>query len=292
MTAYLLLTVTALCWGANAVAGKLAVGHISPFLLTSTRWGLACVAATIFALPHLKRDWPAIRRHLPLLCAYGAVGFACFNATYYTAAKYTTAINIVIIQAGMPLVIFLFSFLIFRIRVTTAQALGFALTLAGVLVTASNGSLETLIHLHLNRGDALMLLAVFLYGSYTAALKWKPQMHWLSFMSVLSAAAFVTSLPFSAWEAAHGQMVLADARGVAIGFFTALFPGLIGQATFVLGAEMIGSNRAGIFINLVPIAGTFLSILVLGEAFHTYHAVALAFVLGGIAIAERRRRPA
>ena len=281
-----------LFWGSNAVAGKLAVGHISPFLLTSTRWGLAFLAALAIGHRQLVRDRQTVLRHFPLLFAYGAIGFAFFNATFYTAEKYTTALNIVIIQAGMPLVIFCVNFLLFRIRITGGQAAGFALTLAGVLLTVSNGSLETFVALHFNRGDALMLLAILFYGSYTAALRWKPAMHWLSFMIALSAAAFVTSLPFTFWEAFDGQLILPDARGAAIGVFTSIGPGLIAQATFIAGNEIIGSNRAGLFVNLVPIFGSMMSIALLGEAFHFYQAVALVMVMGGIMLAERRKRAA
>ena len=292
MRAYLFLVTTALFWGCNAVAGRLAVGHISPFLLTSTRWGLAAVYASALGWRYLRHDWPVLRRNLPLLAAYGTVGFTLFNATYYTAANYTTAINIVIIQSGMLLVIFIANFLLFRHRVTGPQALGFLLTLAGVAVTASNGSLDQLMKLHLNRGDALMLLAIVFYGSYTAALRWKPRVHWLSFMAALSTAAFIASIPFTAYEVSTGAVIWPDARGMAIGVFTSLFPGLIAQATFIAGTELIGSNRAGLFINLVPIFGALLSVAILHEQLHLFHILALALVLSGVALAERRRRQA
>lgn len=278
-----------LFWAANAIAGKLAVGHISPFLLTSMRWGISLAAGLALGLPRLATDWPIVRRHLPLLFLYGAIGFTCFNAAFYTAAKYTSAINIVIIQAGMPLIIFIANFLLFRIKVTSGQAIGFALTMAGVLVTTSNGSFEALATLQLNRGDALMLLAILFYGGYTVALRWKPPMHWMSFMIAASAAAFITTLPFAIWEIASGAAIYPDLRGTAIGFFTALLPGFVAQVTYIRGNELIGSNRAGLFINLVPIFGTLMSILVIGETLHFYHVAAIVLVLGGITLAERRK---
>ncbi|HET7412128.1 MAG TPA: DMT family transporter [Pararhizobium sp.] len=289
LRAYCLLIITTLFWGANAIAGKLAVGHVSPFLLTSMRWGLAFLAAVALAAPQLRRDWPIMKKHLLLLFMLGAVGFALFNDAFYLAANYTTAINIVIMQAGMPLIIFIANFFLFRTRATGGQAIGFVLTLAGVLVVASNGSLDALLHLKLNRGDALMLLAILCYGGYTVALRWKPQIHWLSLMTALSAAAFVTSLPFTGWEIATGGVIWPDLPGIAIGVFTALLPGLIAQITYIRGNEMIGSNRAGLFINLVPIFGTLMSIAILGETLRPFHVVALALVLSGIALAERSK---
>src|SRR5690554_3500563 len=97
--AYALLILTMLLWGANAVAGKLAVGHISPMLLTAFRWGLAFAIMLVIGLPQLARDWHLVKRNLVLLAALGAAGFALFNAALYSALLFTTAINVSIEQA-------------------------------------------------------------------------------------------------------------------------------------------------------------------------------------------------
>ena len=256
LRAYVLLTITALLWG--AVAGKLAVGHISPMLLTSVRWGTALAILLAFTLPQLRRDANTIRANLPLLAGYGMFGFAFFNILLYSALEYTTAINVAIEQAGMPMVIFLANFILFRMQ--------------------------------LNQGDALMLLAVLFYGGYTVALRYKPVLHWQSMITVMAASAFLTSLPFSAYEAMRGTIIWPDTTGWLIAIFTAVFPSLIAQVMFIKGNEIIGSNRAGIFINLVPIFGTLLSVMILGEMLHLYHVVALVLVLGGIWLSERGKR--
>lgn len=285
--AYGLLLLTTMCWGANAVAGKLAVGHVSPLLLTQLRWLLAGVAALPFAWPHLKRDWPQIRAHIPLQLAYGGIGFACFNAALYSALNHTSAINVVIEQAGMPMVIFALNFLVLRQATRGVQLLGFVMTVIGVALTVSNGQLSRLLQLDLNIGDALMVLAILCYGGYTFALRFKPKMHWLSFITVICAAAAIGCLPFTVWEAARGATLMPDLQGSAVIVFAALGPGLIAQTCFIRSNELIGSNRAGLFINLVPIFGTVFSVLLLGEALHIYHVLALMLVLGGIALAER-----
>lgn len=284
--AYLILTLTTFIWGANAIMGKLAVGHISPLALTSLRWLLALALIVIPAIPHLKRDLPIIRQHIWFLAALGGAGFTLFNALLYMALYHTSTVNVVIEQAGMPLVIFLANYLILRIRVTWIQIAGFAFTFAGVAVTVSYGDLGRLLALELNRGDALMMLAVLLYGGYTVALRWKPPIHWMSLLFVLAATAFLTSLPLLAIEAAAGALVLPDARGWVLALATAIFPSLVAQACYIKGNELIGGNRASLFINLVPIFGTMLAVLVLGEAFHAFHALGLVLVLGGIAVAE------
>ncbi|MDF1607971.1 DMT family transporter [Hoeflea sp. YIM 152468] len=288
--AYVFLIITALSWGGNAIAGKLAVGHISPMILTSVRWGMAFSILLLFALPQVRRDITVIRANLALLVGYGMFGFTFFNILLYSALEHTTAINVAIEQAGMPMLIFLANFILFRIRVSPAQIIGFGLTMLGVAITASSGSLARLIGLELNRGDALMLVAVVFYGGYTVALRYKPVLHWQSMITVMAGAAFLTSLPFAAFEIGRGTAVLPDTTGWLVAAFTAVFPSLLAQVMFIKGNEIIGSNRAGIFINLVPIFGTVLSVLILRETLHLYHVIALVLVLGGIWLSERGRR--
>lgn len=289
-TAYPILLLTTLFWGGNAVAGKLAVGHVSPMLLTTARWGFALVILCMIGWPRLKADWPMVRRNALYLMALGGVGFAIFNIALYSAVVYTSAINVSIEQAGIPMLIFIGNFLLFRQHASWAQITGFMVSIAGVALTASHGDPARLLALDVNVGDAIMIVAVIAYAGYTIALRHKPDIHWQSLMIAMTAGAFVTSLPFAAAEFAAGSAILPDARGWSVIFYTTIFPSILAQIFYVRGVELIGANRAGLFVNLVPVFGTLLSIVLLGEAFHVYHAVALALVLGGIWLAETRGR--
>lgn len=288
--AYALLLATMIFWGGNAIAGKLAVGHVSPMLLTMARWGLAFVILLVLGWPRLREDWNVVRKHVLLLSALGMVGFTVFNIALYCALLYTTAINVSIEQAGMPMLIFLANFLLFRQHVSAAQIAGVVISVAGIALTASHGDPMRLVALDVNFGDALMLLAAILYAAYTVALRFKPRLHWQSLMIMLTGSAFVTSIPFVAGEFAYGAGILPDTRGWMVIVYTVIFPSILGQMFYIRGVELIGANRAGLFINLVPIFGTLLSILLLGESFHLYHAVALLMVLGGIGMAEHSGR--
>ena len=291
-TAYVLLLLTTFFWGGNAVAGKLAIGHVSPMLLTAGRWGIALLVLCIIGWPRLVADWPKVRRHAVYLMALGAVGFSIFNIALYSAVVYTSAINVSIEQAGIPMLIFLGNFLLFRLHATWAQVTGFSVSLVGVALTASHGDPARLLALDLNFGDALMLAAVVGYAGYTIALRFKPDIHWQSLMIGLTAGAFITSIPFALAEAQAGAGMIPDARGWAIILYTAIFPSILAQIFYVRGVELIGANRTGLFVNLVPVFGTLMSVLLLGEQFHLYHAVALALVLGGIWLAETSGRKA
>lgn len=289
LQAYVILCITTLLWGGNSVAGKLAVGHVSPMMLTSLRWVVAALVILVFTAPQVKRDWPEIRKNWLILLGYGALGFTGFNAFLYSALQYTSAINAVIEQAGIPMVIFVMNYLLFRTAFSMAQIAGFTLTLFGVALTASHGDLSTLLSLDLNQGDALMLAAALVYAGYTVALRWKPNIHWKSLIAITVLGAVACSLPLVAWEFAAGKVIMPDARGWAIVAYAALLPSLLAQILYVRGVELIGSNRAGLFINTVPIFGTILSIAIIGEALQIFHIIAMALVLGGIAVAERGR---
>ncbi|SFB52821.1 Permease of the drug/metabolite transporter (DMT) superfamily [Rhizobium sp. NFR07] len=285
--AYLYLVLATLCWGGNAVAGKLAVGHISPMMLTFWRWFFAVVVIFAISMPQLVRDWPIARKHLPILAFFGVIGFTTFNATLYTALKYTTAINVTIEQAAIPMLIFLFNFTLFRMRVSWAQIGGFSLTLIGVALTASHGDLMSLLELELNFGDALMIIALVAYAVYTVSLRWKPPVHWRTLMALPALFALLTTIPLVGWEISSGNAIWPDTAGWVIAAYTAVFASLVAQTLYVFGVVGIGANRAGLFINLIPVFGTLLSVVILGEDMQLFHVVALVLALGGIAIAER-----
>ena len=283
---FLMLTLVAVFWGGNAIAGKLAVGHVSPMLLTTLRWLFAVTFIAPFALQNVRSQWPIIRNHLGTLFLFGAFGFAGFNALFYYALNYTTAINVTIEQSIMPLIVFFGNFLLFKLKPSRLQFIGFSLTLLGVAVTVSHGHLASLLRLDLNRGDALMLLAALLYGGYTVALKYKPNLHWQVMILVLAVSALLSSLPLAYVEYRAGNLIFPDLQGVGVILYIAIFPSLFAQSLYIRGVEMVGGNRANLFINLVPVFGSILAVLILGEVFHTYHIFALGLVIAGILLAE------
>jgi drug/metabolite transporter (DMT)-like permease len=290
LKAYIFLLVTTLGWGGNAVIGKFAVGHIGPFTLSAARWLLALALITAISIPQIRKDWPQARRHLLLLLAYGAVGFASFNALLYTALKTTSAINCVIEQAGIPGVIFIANFVFFRVKAGLAQILGFTLTLFGVGLTATNGTPASIADIGLNYGDGLMVIAVLLYAGYSVTLRFKPAIHWKTLMAASALGAMLACLPLITTEVLGGDFIMPDAIGWAAILYTGTVPSLVSQVLYVRGVELIGSNRAGLFINAIPIFGILLSVIFLGEPLQNFHLAAMAMVLAGIVIAERGRR--
>ncbi len=130
------------------------------------------------------------------------------------------------------------------------------------------------------------VLAIVAFGLYTAIVRRKPDMHWMSLMTALCIGAVASALPFVAAEALAGDTILPDRQGWLIIAYAVILPSLLAQAFYVRAVELIGSNRAGIFINFLPVWGALLSLVILGEAFHVYHAVALSLVVAGVLLAE------
>ncbi len=290
--AYLLLLATMLFWAGNAVAGKLAVGHVSPMLLNLSRWGFMLAILLVIGRKHLAQDRTTMRAHWWFLLFTGAVGFTGFSVAMYSALLYTSATNVSIEQGGIPLFVFLASYLVFGARTTKGQIAGFVLSFVGVVVTASNGDVLSLLHLTMNFGDALMLLAIIAFGLYTAIVRRKPDMHWMSLMTALCIGAVLSGIPFVIAEAAAGAMILPDGQGWLVIVYAVIFPSLVGQAFYVRAVELIGANRAGVFVNFLPVWGALLALVLLGEAFHFYHAVALVLVVAGVVLAEMSGRRA
>ena len=172
-------------------------------------------------------------------------------------------------------------------RVSLAQIFGFSLTLLGVALTAAHGDLGTLLELTVNFGDALMLIAVVAYAVYTVSLRWKPIVDWRTLMAIPALFALLTTVPLVLWEQASDQAIWPDTRGWVIVLYTALFASLVSQVLYIKGVEGIGPNRASLFINLIPVFGTLLSVAIIGEDLQLFHIAALVLALGGIAIAER-----
>lgn len=284
--AYLLLLATTLFWAGNAVAGKLAVGHVSPMLLNAARWCFMLAVLLAVGQRHLAADRAAILAHWRFLLFMGALGFTGFSVAMYSALVYTSATNVSIEQGGMPLFVFLASFLLFGTRTTPGQVVGFLLSFVGVAITAIHGNIYNLLHLDMNFGDALMLVAIIAFGFYTAAVRRKPDIHWISLMTALCIGAVIGSVPLCVAEAASGSLILPDLQGWMVIAYAIVFPSLMAQAFYVRAVEEIGANRAGIFINLLPLWGALLSVVILGETFQAYHAVALVLVVMGVLIAE------
>lgn len=288
---YALLVLCNLFWGGNVVAGKAAVGQIDPYALMLLRWAGALLLLLPFAIGPLKRDWPTIRAKWWLYLFYGVVGYATFNVLAYVAAHYTSGINNAIDQVTINILVMLFNFILFRTRVRALQLAGVALTIVGVALTATHGDLRRILTLDINFGDLLVLFACLAYAVYSISLRWRPKSDWLSFLfasfsgAVLASIVFQLTLGGGAGHFVAGLPTITP-LGWLIAAYTVIFPSLISQLFYVRGVELIGANRASLFINLIPLFGAVGSVLILGEQLQPFHLLAGALIIIGIGLAE------
>lgn len=285
-----MLTLTSVFWAGNVVAGRLAVGEVSPMAITSLRWLIS--ATLLLSIQHrtLAAEWPLIAPRWRTVLWMGVFGYTGFNALFYFAAHHTLGINLAIIQGSLPIFVLAGGVLFMGARIGPWQTFGVAMTLAGVVAVAARGDLGVLASLNFNLGDLLALGACFIYAFYTLALPNRPKVSALSFLTALACGAALSSTPLLGLEAALGQVVWPTARGWIIIAYIAVFPSLLAQICFMRGVELIGPARAGVFTNLVPVIGALFSVAFLGEAFGLYHAVGLGLVVAGIFTVERFAR--
>ncbi len=284
----LLLGGTSLIWAGHAVVGKLAVGEIGPMTLTFLRWGLAIVPIGLAARRRIAADFRVLRGRWLYVASLGALGFTAFNALFYLSAYYTSAFNMALIQACIPALVLIGAALGFGARPSLPQALGAALTMAGVAAIAAQGDIGRLLRLAFNFGDLLLLIACVFYAYYALALRDRPPVSTIGFLAGMALAAFVTSIPPFLWEVSRQGLHMPSLTGFAVLAYAALGPAFLAQILFMRGVELIGPGRAGVFVNMVPLFGALMSVGLLGERLATYHFVALALVVGGIALAQRR----
>lgn len=285
-----LLFLATLGWGSNTIASRLAVGEVSPMLLIFFRWGIVVVILLSLYWRQMIDEWPIIRPRLKWLLIMGGCGLSLFNAFFYIAAHSTTAVNLGIIQSTMPGMILLGSFMYFGDRINRLQFSGLLLTLLGVIVIVTQGSLEKLMQLTFNHGDLLMIFACSFYAMYTVGLKSRPKISGMVMLAYFSVAAFLMTIPLMIFESLIYGTLMPGVKGFAIVFYIAIVPSFLSQIFFMRGVDLIGPGSAGLYANLVPIFSAIMAVLLLSEEFAFFHLTAMLLVFGGIGLFEYQSR--
>ncbi|MGX1169297.1 drug/metabolite transporter (DMT)-like permease [Bradyrhizobium sp. USDA 372] len=202
---YLLLSLSSLFWAGNIVLARHVGAHVPPLTITTIRWFGVFLILLPFAWPHLKRDWPALRKSLPLMLFLSLVGFAFNNAISYWALQYTEALNALLIQSAGPLFVALWSLVLFGVRLTGAQLGGIAISLLGVLIIILRGDLAALASISFNRGDIMFASSLVAFGLYSAFIPRRPKIHQLSFLSFTTCCGATMLLPTAIWGGGKRQ---------------------------------------------------------------------------------------
>jgi drug/metabolite transporter (DMT)-like permease len=290
---YLLLTLTPFFWSFNWIVGRGLAADIPPMAMTFLRWFFAVLILAPFAIPHLRRDWPIVRRNWKVMLFLGVIGVGSHNALAYTGLNYTTATNGVILNSFIPVMIIALSWIFLRERLSGLQLTGVAVSLAGVLAILSQGSLAVLASFRLNGGDLLVILSMAIWAVYTISLRWRPAgLSMLTFLFVLACIGDLAILPLFIVEFAYGRQMAVTPSNIAALVSVALFSSVLAYIFWNQGVEAVGASVAGLFVHLMPVFGVVLAWVFLGERLALYHLAGIALILAGIYITSRLGRRA
>jgi len=285
-SAWPLLILANLFWAGNIVLGRGVTGTVPPIALAFWRWTGAFLVAVGFAWPHLRDDLPILRRHWRMMLLLSATGIATYNTMSYIGLTSTTALNVLLLQSAGPLIIVVWAFGLFGELPTPRQAGGVLLSLIGVAVIAAHGSLADLLHLEVNSGDVWIVAAMLIYGIYAALFRRRPAAHPMSFLVATMGIGSLMIMPFYLWELAQGARIINTTSAWLALAYIAVFPSFVAYLFFNRGIELIGATLAGQSWHLMPVFGSILAVLFLGERFYLYHGVGIAMIAGGIALAS------
>jgi len=289
-SAPLLLSLATLGWAGNTIAGRLAVGEVSPLVIVFMRWTIVFAILLMTKRKELPAALPKLKGKWPWVFMMGALGLSFFNTLFYTAAQSTTAINLGLIQCAMPMFILIGATLILKTKLTFGQIIGTILTMAGVLLIISKGDFSLLVGLQINKGDWIMLGACIFYAGYTIGLQNRPDIDNMTMMTVFAGAAWVLSIPILLIEVTQGTAQWpATQLAWLIVLFISLIPSFMSQVFYMRGVDLIGPDRAGVYSNLVPIYSAALGVLILNEAFGLYHLLSITIVITGLTVISRSK---
>jgi len=286
--AYLLLALAGLCWSVNHILGRAIAGQVPPFALSVARYLLAVLVLLPFVRAQLARDWPLIRAHFGMLIYLSVIGGGLFSALQFLGLQLTTAMNVSVMNSLAPVLIAAVSAVMFGDRLNARQMFGVLVSLSGVLAIISQLDLNVLTTLAFNWGDLLVLFNMLLWAVYSASLRLRPPIHPMSFLFVFCAISGLSSLPLWAYEHASGFVLQPTWLTAFAFFYVTVFSTIIAFAFWNRGVELIGANRAGIFLHLVPIYSALLTGAVLGEPLMGYHVVGFVLILAGVFLTARR----
>ena len=285
---WVVLALANLLWAGNIVLARGVAELVPPVALAYWRWTGAFVLSLPFAWRHLRRDAPVLARHWRMMLLLSATGIATYNTMSYIALDQTTALNVLLLQSVQPVLIIVWAMLLFAEWPGPRQGAGVLVSLAGVAVIAGRGSAAVLFGLRLNPGDVWILGGLAIYGIYCVMLRRRPPVHPISFLSAAMGIGSVMMLPFYLAELASGAHIHAGAHAFLAMGYMAVFPSFIAYLLFNRGIELIGAARAGQSMHLMPLFGSLLAVVFLGEHFRAYHAAGIALIAAGILLASWR----
>ncbi len=288
--AYIFLVLTTLFWAGNFIVGKAAsLFEIPPFTLNFYRWTFAWLILAPFTLKEIIEKKNYILENIKLIIILGITSITIFNSIVYYSLNFTQVISGVLMISTIPVMIIVFCWLLKIEKTNIYQILGVIFSLCGVAVIITKANLVVLLNLNFNKGDLWMVVAMFSWALYSALLrKKKIEVSQLSLLQVIISAGLVFLLPAYLIEFALGYRASIHLPFILTLTYVVLFPGLAAFIFWIKGISIIGSNRAGIFLHLIPVFSTVLAIIIFKEKFMIYHLIGAILIITGIILSSKK----
>ena len=286
---YLLLVLTTLFWSGNFVLSRGMHADIPPLALSFWRWALALAIMLAFSSRIFVEQRAIVYRERRFIVTQGLLGVTGFNSLIYLAVQTTTAVNVVLINSCVPILIALCSLIIFKEPLSLRQWAGILISLSGVALIIVGGNLNSLVELEFNRGELLVLCAGLTWSLYSVNLKRYPaDLHPFSYLLGIMIAGLIGILPFYLVELGMGYGLSVTGPSLITIVYVAIFPSVLAFIFWNRAVRDIGANRAGIFIHLMPVFSSIMAVLFLGESIELFHLQGIGLVFAGIFLATYR----
>jgi len=284
MQVYLLLVLCVLFWSANFVLGRFVAGVVEPWELAFFRWFGVFVVTLPFLIIHIKKIWAALKEHFGMLLLLSTLGIAAFNTLLYIGLQKTTATNALLINSSIPIVILLLSFLILKTEISSRQVVGIVLSTLGVIFLVLKGDMKSILTLSFNQGDFWVIASSLCWASYSVLVKFRPKsLSSFEFFITTVALGVVMLLPFylaQGYTLEREVMVLTHYTWVIC--YVVFFTSILCYFLWHKGIAQIGADKTGQFTHLMPLFGSFLAYVFLGERLEWYHLGGIFLIFGGI----------
>ena len=290
-TAYIFLIFATLFWSGNFIVGKAAsLFEIPPFTLNFYRWTFAWLILAPFTLKEIFQKKEYILKNLKLILILGITSITIFNSIVYYSLNFTQVISGVLMISTIPVMIIFFSW-IFKIEKTNFyQILGVIFSLFGVVIIVTKADLNKLLNLNFNKGDLWMVVAMLSWAMYSALLRKKKfELSQISLLQTIISAGLILLLPAYLIEMSLGYRLNIHLPFILTLSYVVLFPGLASFFFWIKGISIIGSNRSGIFLHLMPIFSTIMAILIFKEKFMVFHFIGAVLIITGVVLSSKRR---
>tara|TARA_Y100000590_G_scaffold26870_1_gene30239 strand:+ start:4063 stop:4962 length:900 start_codon:yes stop_codon:yes gene_type:complete len=288
--AYLLLLLTTLFWSGNFIVGKAASTYdIPPFSLNFYRWFFAGLILLPFTIKELVKKKDYIFKNIGFFVVLGITSITIFNSIVYYSLYYTQVINGVLMISTIPVWIIFISSILNIEKTNIFQIIGVLLSLTGVIFIITKADIEIIKNLNFNKGDLTMVIAMFSWAIYSALLKKKTyEISQITLLEVVIITGLIFLFPIYFIEMNLGYLIKLEKPFFLTLTYVVLFPGLASFFFWIKGIAMIGANRAGAFLHLMPIFGAIMAMIIFDEKFMFYHFLGAAFIITGIILSNKK----